>query len=184
MNQTCIVNGIFFGRSGLPLCPAEYILNPSFTKLARAAWLEITIQKNKIDWVKADNLQGVNQLHGNHLFLYNIFIQVRSSWPISNGKSGTESRDRLMQKLFIDCASYPLWSVIRNKFLTLPYRTHFFLSVDRMICTKKSKGARELVKIGVVSGVISSTESESEESEHFHFFRFLLWLFRLWPSGN
>ena len=26
------------------------------------------------------------------------------------------------------------------------------------------------LKIGVVSGVITSTESESEESEHFHFF--------------
>ena len=50
MNQTCIVIGfpngqyaIFFGRSGLPLCPAEDILNPSLTKLARAAWLEIKV---------------------------------------------------------------------------------------------------------------------------------------------
>ena len=37
-------------------------------------------------------------------------------------------------------------------------------------------------KIGVVSGVISSTESESEESEHFHFFRFRLRLRRSWSS--
>ena len=33
---------------------------------------------------------------------------------------------------------------------------------------------REVMKIGVVSGVISSTESESEKSERFHFFRFRL----------
>ena len=39
-------------------------------------------------------------------------------------------------------------------------------------------------KIGVVSGVISSTESESEESECFHFFRFCLRLRRLWSSEN
>ena len=38
--------------------------------------------------------------------------------------------------------------------------------------------------IGVVSGVISSTESESEESERFHFFRFRLRLRRLWSSEN
>ena len=37
-------------------------------------------------------------------------------------------------------------------------------------------------KIGVVSGVISSTESESEESEHFHFFQFRLRLRRSWSS--
>ena len=35
------------------------------------------------------------------------------------------------------------------------------------------------LNIGVVSGVISSTESESEESERFHFFRFRLRLRRL-----
>ena len=34
-------------------------------------------------------------------------------------------------------------------------------------------------KIGVVSGVISATESESEESERFHFFRLRLRLRRL-----
>ena len=39
-------------------------------------------------------------------------------------------------------------------------------------------------KIGVVNGVISSTESESEESEGFHFFRFRLRLRRLWSSEN
>ena len=35
------------------------------------------------------------------------------------------------------------------------------------------------MKMGVVSGVISSTQSESEESERFHFFRFRLRLRRL-----
>ena len=41
-------------------------------------------------------------------------------------------------------------------------------------------------KIGVVSGVISSTESESEESERFHFLPIpvRLWLRRLWSSEN
>ena len=39
-------------------------------------------------------------------------------------------------------------------------------------------------KVGVVSGVISSTESESEESERFYFFRFRLRLRRLWSSEN
>ena len=38
------------------------------------------------------------------------------------------------------------------------------------------------LKIGVVSRVISSTESESEESERFHFRRFRLQLRRLWSS--
>ena len=35
------------------------------------------------------------------------------------------------------------------------------------------------LKIGVVSGVISATESESEESERFHFFRLRLQFRRL-----
>ena len=39
-------------------------------------------------------------------------------------------------------------------------------------------------KIGVVSGVISLTESELEESEHFHFFWFCLRLWCLWSSVN
>ena len=50
------------------------------------------------------------------------------------------------------------------------------------ICKKSSKKSQ--LFIGVVSGVISSPESESEESERFHFFRFLLRPRRLWSSEN
>ena len=47
LSERAICHFEFFGRSGLPLCPAEDILNPSLTKLARAAWLEITIYRKK-----------------------------------------------------------------------------------------------------------------------------------------
>ena len=67
-------------------------------------------------------------------------------------------------------------------------------SVLRLVFTSDEVGVvvgivRELTtmwksKVGVVSGVISSTESESEESERFHFFRFRLRLRHLWSSEN
>ena len=71
-----------------------------------------------------------------------------------------------------------------------------FLYFLRLVFTSDGVGVgvvvgviRELMtewksKIGVVSRVISSTESESEESERFHFFRFRLRLRRLWSSEN
>ena len=49
---------------------------------------------------------------------------------------------------------------------------------------RSRKRPYDLVKIGVVGGVISSKESESEESERFCFLLFRLWLRRLWFSES
>ena len=61
-------------------------------------------------------------------------------------------------------------------------------SKDRKIYGKYTNGTNRrsriwpvfFIYIGVVSGVISSTESGLEESERFHFFRFRLLLRRWW----